>query len=264
MTKADTPYLIGVIREWERGFLEDDEYTRLIEAKSIEEARHVLVDTPYGERPMEEHLQEVHKWLGGGVNDERVYQFISARYDALNVATALMEKRGGNEAMKEKSPLGSLSADIIQSTVWHNLGWENVPEIWESFIKGQLEVEAGLADIMAAAASRAQTWRKQLAFTPLMREVAAWYDKGERQDKRERPFTPQDDATEYDRQMDEELIKIIKQHRFEPTGYDMIMAFWYAKELEVRNLRLLLAAKGSAMDSADLRKLNRSLFRSLA
>lgn len=262
MPQSDTAYLVGVIREWEKSFLEDDEYTRLIEAESIEEARHVLVDTPYGERPLEEHLQEVHEWLGEGVNDERVYQFVSARYDALNVATALMEKKEGSEAMAEKSPLGSLSADIIQSAIWHDLGWENMPEIWESFIKDQLDVETNKTDIMAGAASRAQTWRKQLAFTPLMREVAVWYNKGQQRDRNKRPFTPEDDATAYERQKDEDLVELIKRHRFEPTGYDMIIAFWYAKELEVHNLRLLLAAKAADMDRADLRKINRTLFRS--
>lgn len=262
MAQADTAYLIGVIREWEKKFLEDDEYTRLIEAKSAAEAQHVLVDTPYGERPLEDHLYNLHQWLADGLTDERVYHFVSARFDALNIAAALIEKGEGVEEMSEKSKLGSVPVDVVQSAVWHDLGWENVPEIWESFIRECRDREFDKVNIMVGAAARAQAWQEQLVFTPLMQEITALYGKWQEEDKEKRPFVLQDDATEYERQQDEELLALIRRWRFEPTGYDPIIAFWYAKELEVRNLRLLLAAKAVEMDTAALHEMNRSLYRS--
>jgi vacuolar-type H+-ATPase subunit C/Vma6 len=38
-------------------------------------------------------------------------------------------------------------------------------------------------------------------------------------------------------------MNIIRKHRLEPTGYDPIIGYWYAKEIEAKTVRLLLSAK---------------------
>ncbi len=261
MPPANTAYLIGVIREWEKGFLEDDEYTRLIEAPSYQEATHVLSDTVYGERPPEEHLVSLHRWLEEHLDDERVYQFVSARYDSLNAATALVEKQRGLE-IGYKSLLGSIAKDDWQSAIWHDLGWETIPEIWERFLKEWLKEEHSEGEIMAAAGRQQHAWQQQLAFTSLMNELTSWQSRWAEQDEKARPFAAEGDAVGYEKQKDEQWLSLIRKYRFEPIGYDTVMSFWYAKELEVRNIRLLLAAKSTGMKADQLRKIGRSLFRS--
>jgi vacuolar-type H+-ATPase subunit C/Vma6 len=279
MPTADATYQIGVIREWEKGFLEEDEFTRLIDAPSAKEAFHVLADTPYGKwidtenyesssfDSLARHLQEVHEWLKDTVKDERVLQFISARYDALNISTALIEKGRNIQEMGTKSKLGSISPDVIQSTVWNNLSWEMLPEIWGSFIKEQLESSLDKEKIVAKTGVLTSVWKKQLAFTPLMREIAAVDESWSGKDEESRPYEEKEDgitASAYELNRDEEILDIIRKYRLDPIGYDPVIAFWYGKEIEVRNLRILLSAKLSGVESTKLRELNRSLYRSLA
>ncbi len=277
MPTADATYQIGVIREWEKGFLEKDEFTRLIDAPSAKEALHVLTDTSYGKwidtnnlelsvfESLDRHLQEIHEWLKDTVQDERVLQFVSARYDALNIATALLEKGAGVEEMGVKSKLGSISSDVIQSTIWNNLSWELLPEIWEPFIKEGLSSDVNKEEIVTKAGVLMAVWKKQLAFTPLMRELAAIHEKWSSEDKNSRPYEEEGDATAstYELERDEQIINAIKKYRLDPIGFDPVIAFWYGKEIEARGLRILLSAKLSGVKSTELRKLERSLYRSL-
>lgn len=278
MPIADATYQIGVIREWEKGFLEEDELTRLIDAPSSKQALNVLTDTVYGKwidtenfelsvfGSLVRHLQEVHEWLKDTTGDERVLQFVSARYDALNIATALIEKRQGIEEMGVKSKLGSIPSDVIQSTIWNNLSWEMLPEIWESFIRDQLAASFNKEEIAVKAGVLTTVWKKQLAFTPLMRELASLNESWSSEDKNSRPYEEKEGvltASAYELNRDEQMLKVIRKYRLDPIGFDPVIAFWYGKEIEARGLRILLSAKLSGVESTELRGLKRSLYRSL-
>jgi len=129
MPAVDSTYLIGVIREWEKSFLQDDEYTRLIEAADGIEAVAALRDTPYAPLP-DKHLREVHAWIGDMSDDARVWQFISARYDGLNAALALIDRMEGKTEPGSLSELGTIPAALWQTVVWNNLGWDKLPTDW--------------------------------------------------------------------------------------------------------------------------------------
>ena len=278
MPTADATYQIGVIREWEKGFLEEDEFTRLIDSPSAKEALNVLTDTPYGKwidmdnfevsvfESLVRHLQEIHEWLKDTVNDERVLQFVSAKYDALNIATALIEKGWGIEEMGAKSKLGSIPPDVIQSTVWNNLSWEMLPEIWEPFIREQLSSAVDKEEVAARAGALTSVWKKQLAFTPLMRELNNISEDWSSKDEDSRPYMEKEGdltASVYELTRDEQTLKIIRKYRLDPIGFDPVIAFWCGKEIEARNLRILLSAKLSGAESTTLKGLKRSLYRSL-
>jgi V/A-type H+/Na+-transporting ATPase subunit C len=70
----------------------------------------------------------------------------------------------------------------------------------------------------------------------------------------------QKDAAMYDRAWDIELLRLLQPHRFVTAGYDAIMAFWFAKELEVTNLRILLAGKLNNFSVDRLYALQRPLY----
>jgi len=278
MPTTDATYQIGVIREWEKGFLEEDEFTRLIDSPSSEEALHVLADTPYGKwidtddvelsvfDSLVRHLQEIHEWLEDTVQDERVLQFVSARYDALNIATALIERGRGVEEMGAKSKLGVISPDVIQSTIWNNLSWEMLPEIWESFIREQLSSDYSKENIAIKAGLLASVWKKQLAFTPLMGELADISESWSSEDKTNRPYEEKEtgvSASVFELRRDEQILNNIRKYRLDPIGFDPVIAFWYGKEVEARGLRILLSAKLSGVESTKLRGLQRSLYRTL-
>lgn len=149
--KVDAPYVIGVIRHEEKGLLQEDEYVRLTEAPTVKEAAHVLLDTPYGTwmtpesgpaeamAALEERLAALQLWLEDSVDDQRLLQFIQARYDALNIASALMSLFSGDEDPGELSRLGSIAPTVLRSIIWNDVDWEHIPEHWEDFLHQEKE-----------------------------------------------------------------------------------------------------------------------------
>lgn len=275
MPSVDTTFIVGVLREWEKGLLEADEYTRIIEANTIKEAIHTLVDTPYGSymgKPIEAgvvfkaldyHLQLVHTWLADKLADSRVLQFISARYDALNIGTCLVQYGHGAKEPGQLSALGYISADALHSSVWHGLGWDMMPEFWERAIKELQQEEFEPTILLEHIAHKAGVWLSSLAFTALMHQLVEAQQGRLATAAAIRPYLQDEGALEQEKQWDEEVMKIIKQYKNEPTGFDPIVAFWYAKELEVKCLRLLLTAKIAGQVTDEVKQLQRSLYRSL-
>lgn len=271
MPIADTTYLIGVLREKEKYFLQDDEFTRLVEAPSYEEAVHTLNETPYQKLDgLERHLADVHEWISDAVADQRLIEFISARYDALNVATCLLD-RGKEEAPDVLSPLGSIRINSLASAIWRNLDWEGIPEIWESCIREVLEADAMSNDaILSLVEHTYLAWLETLAFTPLTRDVLSLAQKRAESDSVERPFVlPTKDgevkdlsASLRDKSWDEQLLAMARKYRLAVEGYDPIYAFWLGKEVEVRTIRVLLAARLVGIGKDQVRSLIRSQYMS--
>lgn len=273
MPAVDTTYIIGALREQEKRFLEEDEFTRLIEAPSSKEAVHTLVDTSYGKwmdekdtvstvfSAIDSHVKSVHTWLADKVPEERIIQFISARYDALNIATCLLQNHNGEKEPGNLSDLGHIDHGVLQSSIWNNIAWDRMPEYWEAIIKEITSDKLATTATLNVVADKAILWLQNLAFTPLMHAVVK-HEK-EKLDKANsvRPFKSDQDVSEFELMWDEKLMEIIKTHKHAPVGYDPILAFWYAQELEGKNLRLLLTAKLAGIATQDIRKIQRSLYR---
>lgn len=273
MPAVDTAYIIGALREWEKGFLEEDEYTRLIEASSNNEAVHTLIDTPYGKwmdekdpvatvfPALDSHIKSVHTWLIDKVQEEQIIQFISARYDALNIATCLLQKNNGEPEPGNLSNLGFIDHDVLQSSIWNDIAWDKMPEYWEAVIKEITSDKLDTTAILNVVATKAILWSQSLAFTPLMHALVKHEKNKLDEGDAVRPFGSDKNVTEFELMWDEKLMKIIKTHKHAPIGYDPILAFWYAKELEGKNLRLLLTAKLAGVTTQDIREIQRSLYR---
>ena len=147
MPTADPAYIIGVIRHKELGLLGEDEYTRLIGAATAKEALHTLVDTPYNKwldagvdatqasQALNQRLVALQNWLTDVVEDNRLLEFIQVRYDALNLASALIDLSLGKDKPGVLSDLGSLSPTTIHSLFWHDTGWELLPDHWEEHLR---------------------------------------------------------------------------------------------------------------------------------
>lgn len=273
MPAVDTTYIIGALREWEKRFLQEDEFTRIIEASSSEEAVHTLIDTSYGKWmdekdsistvffAIDSHIKYVHTWLTDKVQEERIMQFISARYDALNIATCLLQKNNGEKEPGALSNLGYIDHDVLQSSIWNDIGWDRMPEYWESIIKEITSDKLETTAMLSVVADKAILWIQSLSFTPLMHAIVEHEKNKLSEGDKIRPFGSTDNVAEFELMWDERLMKIIKLHKQAPVGYDPIIAFWYAQELEGKNLRLLLTAKLAGIEAQEVRKMQRSLYR---
>lgn len=279
-TPVDTPYIIGVIRSNEQGLSESDEFTRLIEAPSNSEAIRVLVDTPYGAwlenntadeafSALAERLVHLQTWLSDTLVDTNVLRFLQLRYDALNIASALVEFQAGKPEPTRASGLGSLNPLLVQGVIYNQVGYDELPEEWEAFIRSEQELLVSEGDAVAewknGLLARSEEFvvqqMQKLATTPLMK----WYtDFTQRRLADDRARREGDELTaDYttERDWDNEVVDKLREFAGDPIGYDPVVAHWLTVEMEARTIRLVLAAKLQGSKPEDIRPLVRNLVR---
>ncbi len=300
----DTPYIIGIIRAEEMKLLQEDEYTRIIEAPTLQEAVHVLVDTSYGkwmnptaeadvaERAIEERLVRLKTWLDEMITDERVLQFYQARYDGLNAAAAILDKMSGQTAPQTLSRLGSVLPETWQSVIWDEVGWEALPKNWQDYVHQMLTLDPDAPEstktVMDEAEAVVLKTMKANAKTPLSHTVLRWYQDRLECDREIRQSSDkigmsqtlvawqerypaltreaieqvqmQQSSADYERAWDIELMRLVRPYQYEPVGYDSIMAFWYAVEMEAKSVRLLVTARAQGLESEAITNLRRPLY----
>lgn len=189
MPSTDPGYLTGVIREKEKLLLSDDAYTRMIGSPGGEEAVRMLADTPYGAKldgqfSLESALQaltnqagEELAWLLDGLDSLPVKLFLTARYDALNIAHSLTAFAQGQESPRHLSPLGLLSQDLLFSIIWRDAGWESVPVVWVEILRHErLAVTQdgwSISALMDRMTTHTLEVLQQIGRSPLARAVTA-------------------------------------------------------------------------------------------
>lgn len=298
MPATESPFVIGVIREKEKSFLETDEYTRLVEAPDVEASRKSLIDTVYGtfiEREttvgagLKAHLQQEWLWLKEVLDDGHVLQFLGARYDGLNIAGVLLDMRAGRESLRAWSSLGSIPVEMLVELLREGdiEDWEMVPEVWRAFL--QEEVARVTTDNWSAGETLTRVKEQVIAVwehtanSPLMMELThlwaehlqhdeAWRKEAGDTEAMEvqrpsflneeavRSLQEETSAVSYELAWDVRMIELLQPAKTMPVGSDPIVAWWIAKELEVKTIRLLLAGKSSGMEVAALRELIRPLY----
>lgn len=259
----DTPYVIAVIRARERSLLGTDEYTRMIEAPTLDEALGVLVETPYGQwlepqkltvgrvlAALEERLVTTQHWLVEVVDKPSVVAWLQVRYDALNIVTALLAYHDGEVAVPALSRLGAISPNELFSTIWHDTGWEDVPKYWQAPLKSGRQVmpdsngPAWKTNLVSAVEQQAAVCLEKLAVTSLMKRL---------------PHVPVVRGSIYEEQAwVQQVLRRLKPARWEPVGYDPILAFWFDLRFEVESIRLILAGKKQGMAASAMHSLVRA------
>jgi hypothetical protein len=189
MPAVATPYIIAAIHYREKALVEADEYTRIIEAPTIHDALEVLLETPYGEWlhtnltsnqafvALTQHLVATRDWLANYLQEKNISRFMVARYDGLNVATALLEKKQGAQKPGELSPLALIDPTLLHSTLWNDLGWDYLPEFWQTYLHRQHTKHTSMSTpgwqtrLLHETQVATLEWMDQLAETPLMANI---------------------------------------------------------------------------------------------
>lgn len=275
---VDSPYIIGVIRSQEQELLQADDYTRLIEAPNANDAIGVLADTPYGAwltshsadiafTALTERLVAAQHWLREIVVDQNVVRFLQVRYDGLNVTTALLDKQSGMVEPGSLSPLGYLNPLLLQSVIFNQLGYDELPDHWRVFITAEQlllptidsDVAAWKNGLLGRVEQVVITELQRLAVSPLMQWYADFVSSELTATRQLRERV--DLAANWQSELlsDNELVTKLRQYNGEPIGYDPIIAYWLTLELEVRTIRLVLAAKLQGSQPVTITPLVRNL-----
>lgn len=275
MPQADIPFIIGVIREKEKGLLENDEYTRILGAGSAADAAHALSDTAYGiylagaSGPLvaiSDRLVEEFEWLVDvlGKNHDAV-TFIAARFDALHIAAALIDAHEQSERGSHVRNLGTMSAELITSCLGENVGWESVPEAWRAFLRNESEQLVGSkkkSDIIERTKQHMLKVMETHATAELSRAILALIVRRLTEEENVRPHTLPDDLIQFERMWDEELLQLTRAWKSDATSINAVIAWWYALATEAKVVRLILSAKMGGFSVDTLERLRRSLYQS--
>lgn len=276
MPAVDTPFVIGVIREKEKGLLEKDEYTRIVEAPSVAQAYQALTDTPYGVyfaadvspySAIASRLEDEMGWLEEVVADKWVIDFIQARYDALHIGQALLDYKSGKEAADFASKLGRITAELLTSTIWNDTSWDSVAVVWRGAMQTLRTLVIERSDDTSTQTILQTIERayldalKTLTASDLSRTIASLEQERSLLEQTIRPNNLPDDISTMERGWDEKLLAALRDWRSAPNGSDAIIAWWFALATEARTLRLILSAKAGGLAPAQLQVLQRSLYR---
>lgn len=256
MSTVEAPFIIAVIREKEKSFLGTNEMTRIMHADSAQSAREVLMSTPYavflsGDTPLRTGLtaalEAEFMWLTESLDNKEALAFIGARYDALHVAQGIIALQKGEVHMPATSHIGILSHDMLHNMIFTP---EYIPSKhthhWYEYIQEQkhaIQENTWTMPLLFEAMQRALEERlAQIAFTPFMKELAEHVKNHHASDTIMQKNSDVAHATQYEWEWDAKAIALAQKQRFEPIGYDPIIAYWIMKEMEIKTITLMFAS----------------------
>lgn len=273
MSRVEAPFITAVIREKEKSLLGDNEITRIMHADSQGDAREVLMSTPYAmfltenasvQSGVVRALEAEFLWLEDHLDDADTLAFIAARYDVLHLAQAIIALGAGEPHAPLISRIGTLSHDALQEMVFTQEHAETKDtRFWMKHITAQKEaIAAGTWSMPFLFASMQRVLEERLADlanTPFTKALAEHTRSRHESDMNARKEGTLLDATRYEWEWDAKAIALARELRFEPIGYDPIIAYWITKEMEVRNITLLFAALAGGFSKEEATSLIRPL-----
>ncbi len=275
MPQVEPPYIIAVIREKEKGFLGENEITRMMHATSLQEAREVLMSTPYavfltGDVSVRDGLYRAleaeYLWLEETIDSTDAIAFIGARYDVLHIAQGIIVFAKREPHMPNTNRLGTLSHATLQEMIF-TPGYTDTKDLtfWLEFIATQKEAIKNNAWSMPFLFDAMQHMLEErlahVAFTPFMRVLALHAKSHHERDIALRSSSSFTEAMKYEWEWDANVVALAREKRHDPTGYDPIIAYWLLKEMEVKTITLIFAALTGGFSKEETTSLIRPLAR---
>lgn len=256
MSHVEAPFIIAVIRSKEKNLLGDNEFTRLGHAISIKEAREVLMSTPYApfitgdillRGGLMNALEAEFQWLSRSLDSRNILAFIGARYDILHMARGIIALAKGELHMPAISKVGLLSQDVLQEMIFTEGFAETfATALYVTKIAVQKKAIANdtwsIPFLFAEMRDALEELLESLATTPFMHALALHVKNRHASDIALRNDGLPADATAYEWEWDARAIELALSQRFEPTGYDPIIAYWIIKEMEIKTVQLVCTA----------------------
>ena len=257
MSHVEAPFIIAVIREKEKRFLGEPEMVRIMHATSLAEAREVLLSTPYalylaGDASLSDgltqYLESEFLWLQQSLDNANVVAFLAARYDALHCAQAVIALATGQPHVSAISRIGTLSHNTLQAMVFTD-GYipTKSTQYWFTCIHRQREaIAAGtwsMPFLFESMQHALEDYLEALATTSFMKALSSLVRERHISDMAFRNNLGQVDPARYEREWDAKAATLARDLRFEPVGYDPIVAYWITREMEYKTIRLLFAAR---------------------
>ncbi len=273
MPKTEAPFVIAIIREKENYLLSNDDLTRILHADTLHDAREALMSTPYAvylsdtpsiQRAMSKAMEAEFAWLFDLIDQPRVLAFLSARYDLLHLAQAILALASGSGSSQTSEKIGTLSHETIHAMVFTD---SFVPEKEDRFFftvateqKEAIKNGAWNTTMLFSAMEHALEERlATAAYTPFMKRIA---DLTKEKHAADREFRTQDmmvqDAAQYERQWDTTLLLLAREQKHEVIGYDAVIAYWIIKEMEVKTITMVFAGLAGGFSKERIASLTRT------
>jgi len=266
MSNVEAPFIIAVIREKEKSLLGDNEITRMMHAASLHDAREVLMSTPYAlflaqgaavQDALMSALEAEFLWLKSHLDNKSILAFIGARYDVLHVAQGIIALASGQINIPTTTHIDTLTHHTIQEMIFLE-GYIPTKDtlFWHKHIAVQKEaIKNGTWSMPYLFESMEQVVEERLATlatTPFMKSLATHVREQHQSDRAFREHAETVDVSRYEREWDAKIIALAKTLRFEPIGYDPIIAYWVTKEMEIKTIRLMFASLANGFSKEEI------------
>lgn len=272
MPEVEAPFIIAVIREKEKYLLGDQEITRILHTSSLSDAREQLMSTPYGvflvdgvplQTGLVRAMEAEFLWLRDSLDNADIVAFIAARYDVLHCAQAIIALATGDPHVPSTSAVGTVSHEVLQAMAFtadytpnkQTQFWYNVMQTQKAAIR---ENRWSMSYLFVSMQRALEDRFTMLATTPFMKSLASSVKSRHEHDAVFRQHTSATDATQYEWEWDAKTIDLVRGFRFDPVGYDAIIAYWITKEMEVKSINLIYAALANGFSKEEARLLLRS------
>lgn len=256
MSTVEAPFIIAVIREKEKSLLGDNEITRIMHAPSLDEAREVLMSTPYAvflsdgtsvPDALVRAIEAEFAWLQDSLDDRDILAYIAARYDVLHLAQAIIAYAMNVPYVKHATSIGTLTHATLHAMVFteeysvskESRAWFACVQTQKKAITEQTWSTSFLFESMQHVLEDRLT---SLSKTPLTRALAQYIQDRHAADAIWQHYGVHADVAQYELEWDSRAIALVRELRFEPVGYDPIVAYWITKEMEVKKTALMFAA----------------------
>lgn len=256
MPTAEAPFIIAVIREKEKSLLGEHEITRIMHASSLGEAREVLMSTPYAvfladatsvPDALVRALEAEFAWLRDSLDDRDIIAYIAARYDVLHLAQAIIAYATNVPHIQYATHIGTLTHEMLHAMVFMESyavpkefrAWLACIQIQKKAIAEQAWSRSFLFESMQRVLEDRLT---SLSKTPLTRALAHHAQSRHAADVVWQHDGVHVDVAHHESEWDSRAIALVRELRFEPVGYDPIVAYWITREMEVKKTALMFAA----------------------
>ncbi|OGY31198.1 MAG: hypothetical protein A3C02_04755 [Candidatus Andersenbacteria bacterium RIFCSPHIGHO2_02_FULL_45_11] len=256
MSTTEAPFIIAVIREKEKSLLGDNEITRIMHASSASEAREVLMSTPYAvflsdgtsvPDALVRALEAEFAWLQDSLDDNDILAYIAARYDVLHLAQAIIAYASNVPHIQYATHIGTLTHEMLYAMVFtQEYVASKESRFWLACVQTQKKAIAeqvwNMPFLFESMRRVLEDRLTALAKTPLTRALAQHVQSRHAADKAWQKGGVHADVAHYESEWDSRAIALVRELRFEPVGYDPIVAYWITREMEVKKTARMFAA----------------------
>ena len=246
-----------VIRVYETRLLTKDVFNSMIAAENYNEAVDVLSSTEYSKyfeeaknkedfySILDEVLKEIYREIYKLTPEKDIVDFMALKYDYHNLKVILTERFLEKDLSYARAKLGSINKDKIKNAV-ETLNFKELSKDMGNAVKLAIksyEENQNLKNIDVLLDKLMLEEMKTISNKLACTAVSSFLQAVTVINNKKLLIRSGENLEVSEKNLDDYLMDKIKLFKINPFGMESILGFLYAKETEIKNIRIILAGK---------------------